>query len=190
MKKITINLKTFAALVLTVQKEAPVFRTIISMTLLILLSATTAIGQHKYDTAAIASKIRQLEKAESGAVVARDTVTLLDDIWADDMTVNTPYNVVASRDGKRPRRVNLYYERLDRNIEKLTVYSNELVMTMGSEVVKRKPPMTLAGQILTRRFTHVWMKTNGKWQLAIRHANFICMDMPTKQTEQGNGGKK
>mgnify|MGYP003575388527 CR=1 FL=1 len=129
----------------------------------------------------IENKIRELEKAESGAALAHDTTTL-ESIWADDFTVNTPYNRVAQ--GTKGGPINLFYERLDRNIEKLIVYDKQLVMTMGNEVVKRKPPMTLAGQTLTRRFTHVWMKRNGKWQLAIRHANFICSDTPQQQIQK------
>lgn len=127
------------------------------------------------------NKIRELEKAEAGAALAHDT-TILESIWADDFTVNTPYNKVGT--GTKGGPIHLYYERLDRNIEKLTVYSNQLVMTMGNEVIKRKPPMTLAGQTLTRRFTHVWMKRNDKWQLAIRHANFICSDTPQQQIQK------
>ena len=127
------------------------------------------------------NKIRELEKAEAGAALAHDTTTL-ESIWADDFTVNTPYNKVGT--GTKGGPIPLYYERLDRNIEKLIVYNNRLVMTMGNEVVKRKPPMTLAGQTLTRRFTHVWMKRNGKWQLAIRHANFICSDTPQQQIQK------
>lgn len=126
----------------------------------------------------IENEIRALEKAESGAVLAHDTTTL-ESIWADDFTVNTPYNSVGIR--KRGDAIRLYYSKLERNIEKLTVYNNQLVMTMGNEVIIRKPPMTLAGQTLTRRFTHVWMKRDGKWQLAIRHANFICPDTPQQQ---------
>jgi hypothetical protein len=132
-------------------------------------------------SADIENKIRELEKAESGAVVAHDTTTL-ESIWADDFTVNTPYNRVGT--GTKGGPIHLYYERLDRNIEKLIVYSDQLAMTMGNEVIKRKPPMTLAGQTLTRRFTHVWMKRNGEWQLAIRHANFICSDTPQQQIQK------
>lgn len=132
-------------------------------------------------SADIENKIRELEKAESGAVVAHDTTTL-EGIWAGDFTVNTPYNRVGT--GTKGGPIHLYYERLDRNIEKLIVYSDQLAMTMGNEVIKRKPPMTLAGQTLTRRFTHVWMKRNGEWQLAIRHANFICSDTPQQQIQK------
>jgi ketosteroid isomerase-like protein len=131
-------------------------------------------------TNSVENEIRELDKAEAEAVLKHDT-TALERLWADDFTVNTPYNVVGTR--KRGDRINLYYSKFERNIEKLIIYNDSLVITMGNEVVNRKAPMTLAGQTLTRRFTHMWMKRNGTWQLAARHANFICSDMPQKQTK-------
>ena len=126
----------------------------------------------------VENEIRELDKAEAEAVLKHDT-TALERLWADDFTVNTPYNVVGTR--KRGDRINLYYSKLERNVEKLIIYNDSLVITMGNEVINRKAPMTLAGQTLTRRYTHVWMKRNGKWQLTARHANFICPDMPQQQ---------
>jgi ketosteroid isomerase-like protein len=126
----------------------------------------------------IENEIRQLDEAEAAAVVKHDTIAL-ERMWADDFTVNTPYNFVGTRN--RGDKINLYYSKLERNIEKLIIYNDSLVMTMGNEVVNRKAPMTLAGQTITRRFTHMWMKRNGTWQLAVRHANFICPDMPEKK---------
>lgn len=126
------------------------------------------------------NEIRNLDKQEAEAVLKHDT-TALEQLWADDFTVNTPYNVVGTR--KRGDRINLYYSKFDRNVEKVSVFSDSLVATMGNEVVIRKAPMTLAGQTLTRRFTHMWIKRTGKWQLAIRHANFICSEMPQQKLQ-------
>ena len=128
----------------------------------------------------IENQIRALDKAEAEAVVNHDTIAI-EGLWADDFTVNTPYNAVGTR--KRGDRINLYYNKLERNIEKLVIFNDSLVMTMGNEIINRKPPMTLAGQTLTRRYTHMWMKRNGKWQLTVRHANFICPDMPQQKLQ-------
>ncbi|NTS40705.1 nuclear transport factor 2 family protein [Flavisolibacter sp. BT320] len=124
------------------------------------------------------NEIINLDKAEAAAVLKHDTLSL-ETLWAESFTVNTPYNVVNTR--KRGDRVNLHYNQFDRTTEKVMLYNDSLAVTMGSEVVNRKPPMTGAGQVLTRRFTHVWMKRSGSWQLAARHANFICPDMPQQQ---------
>ena len=128
----------------------------------------------------VENEIRELEKAEVAAVLKHDT-TALEGIWADEFVINLPYNFVGVR--KRGDVVNLYYAKFERTVEKIIVQSDHLVITMGGEVIFRKPPMTMAGQTLTRRFTHVWMKSNGKWQLKARHANFTCPDMPRQQTQ-------
>ena len=128
----------------------------------------------------VEKEIRELDKAESEAVLKHDT-TALEGLWADDFTVNTPYNGIGTR--KRGDRINLYYSKFGRKIEKLIIYNDSFVVTMGNEVVNRKAPMTLAGQTLTRRYTHMWMKRNGKWQLAARHANFICPEMPQQKLQ-------
>ena len=128
----------------------------------------------------VENEIRNLDKQEAEAVLKHDT-TALEQLWADNFTVNTPYNVIGTR--KRGDRINLFYSKFDRNIEKVIVFCDSLVTTMGNEVVIRKAPMTLAGQTLTRRFTHMWIKKSGKWQLAIRHANFICSEMPQQKLQ-------
>ena len=128
----------------------------------------------------VENEIRNLDKQEAEAVLKHDT-TALEQLWADNFTVNTPYNVVGTR--KRGDRINLFYSKFDRNIEKVLVFNDSIVTTMGNEVVIRKAPMTLAGQTLTRRFTHMWIKKSGKWQLAIRHANFICTEMPQQKLQ-------
>jgi hypothetical protein len=128
----------------------------------------------------VENEIRKLDKAEAEAVVKHDTTTL-ESLWADDFTVNTPYGSIGTR--KRGDRINLYYSKLERNIEKLIVYNDSLVLTMGNEVVNRKPPMTLAGQTLTRRYTHLWMKRSSNWQLMARHANFILPETPKQKLQ-------
>ncbi len=149
----------------------------------LLLTTIAVIYTISFATAqgnSVENEIRELDKAEAEAVLKHDTIAL-ERLWADDFTVNTPYNDVRTR--KRGSRINLYYSKFERNIEKLMIYNDSLVITMGNEVVNRKPPMTLAGRTLTRRFTHIWMKRNGKWQLTARHANWICPDMPQQQTK-------
>ena len=55
-------------------------------------------------------------------------------------------------------------------------FQENIVITMGYEnlVSKNDSPATKAGQIYKRRFTNIWMKKNGKWQLIARHASIIC----------------
>ena len=147
------------------------------LTIITMLYAIVIVNAQNND---VENEIREMEKAEVAAVLKHDTNSL-ESIWADDFAINLPYNIVGIR--KRGDAVNLFYSKFERNIETIIVKSDQLVITMGGEVINRKPPMTMAGQTLTRRFTHVWIKSNGKWQLAARHANFICPDMPKQQTQ-------
>jgi hypothetical protein len=149
---------------------------LILTTIALIYSITTINAQGT----SIENEIRELDRAESEAVLNHDT-TALERLWADNFTVNSPYNVVGTR--KRGDRINLYYSKFERNTEKVIIYSDSLVVTMGNEVVNRKAPMTLAGQTLTRRYTHMWIKRNGKWQLATRHANFICPEIPQQKLQ-------
>jgi Domain of unknown function (DUF4440) len=149
-------------------------------TLLLTVTMICTLTSVRAQNNRVENEIRNLDKQEAEAVLKHDTTTL-EQLWADDFTVNTPYNVVGTR--KRGDRINLFYSKFDRNIEKVLVFNDSLVATMGNEVVIRKAPMTLAGQTLTRRFTHMWIKRTGKWQLAIRHANFICSEMPQQKLQ-------
>ena len=149
---------------------------ILLITVAIIFSVVVVNAQ----TSSIENEIRKLDLAEADAVLKHDTITL-ERLWADDFTVNSPLNTINTR--KRGDRINLYYSRFERNIEKITVYNDNLVITMGNEIVVRKEPMTFAGQTLTRRYSNIWMKRNGKWQMAARHANFINPDMPNTQTK-------
>lgn len=147
-----------------------------SLLVALVCTATIALAQNSN----IENQIRELEKAEANAVLNRDS-SKLESIWAEAFTVNTPYNTIGTR--KRGDAINLHYSRFDRNIEKILISSDHTVITMGNEVIVRKPPMTNAGQVMTRRFTHTWIKTNDKWQIIARHANFICDDTPKKQIQ-------
>jgi hypothetical protein len=55
-------------------------------------------------------------------------------------------------------------------------FQNNLVITMGHEtlVANNASRAATAGQVYKRRFTNIWMKKNGKWQLIARHASVIC----------------
>ena len=52
--------------------------------------------------------------------------------------------------------------------------SGELAISMGSEVVVSGGNRDLKGRVVKRRFTHVWIKDDGKWKLLARHANNVC----------------
>jgi len=117
--------------------------------------------------------IRSLEKAQCDAIVNRNTVALYK-IWADDFTVNSPTNdIVKLEKAKEAIRKGLInYSLCESTLEELMVFK-DMVVTMGSEVIKPREGAPMAGQTVMRRYTHIWLKRDGSWKLLARHANII-----------------
>jgi hypothetical protein len=67
------------------------------------------------------------------------------------------------------------YSTYEKVIERMQ-FQKDIVITMGYKtlVSKKDTPAVKAGQVYKRRFTNIWMKKNGKWQLVARHASIIC----------------
>src|SRR5258705_9532823 len=101
---------------------------------------------------AVESEIRRLESAEADSLLHKD-VAATETIWAEDFTID--------------------YSSFVRDIEAV-LFRGDTVIVMGAETIKPVGKAPLAGQTVRRRFTHFWMKRNGEWRLAVRHANVIC----------------
>jgi len=69
----------------------------------------------------------------------------------------------------------LDYASFDRDHEAVLLYGDTAIM-MGLETVKPKGNSPFIGQTLRRRFTNIWMKQNGRWQLIARQATIISRD--------------
>lgn len=121
----------------------------------------------------VEARIRQLEKAQCDAIVQHDSVALYK-IWAHDFTVNTPTNEIVKLEGAKFAIRNRFidYSLFESKLEEIMIL-NDLVVTMGSEIIKPIGNAPMAGQTLNRRYTQVWMKRNGEWKLIARHANII-----------------
>ncbi len=120
-------------------------------------------------------EIRNLEERERIAMLNHDSLTLKK-MWAEDFTVNAPFNrVLLSRQELMDmvNKGNIQFSSFTRNIEQVIVKKN-IAVTMGSEEVVFTGNVSQAGQSIKRRFTNIWMKQNGVWGLTFRHANNLC----------------
>jgi ketosteroid isomerase-like protein len=137
----------------------------------------SALGQKARQDNALEQKIRKLEREESDAVLRND-VAALENLWAEDFTVNNPQNQI-SRGRKevldRVRSGLIKYSSFVREIESVGIYG-DTVIVMGLEVVTPIGNAPRAGQTLRRRYTDIWMKRKGNWLLTARHANVICQN--------------
>lgn len=139
------------------------------------LNGLLVAGIHEaYARQDVETTIRQMEEKERQAVLTRDTLAL-EKIWSKNLMVNAPSNRVVlsgTRVGERPVVAQLSYSSFTREIEQLLV-KGDLVFSMGNEMVVPLGGPN-AGKSVKRRFTNVWMKEDGTWKLAGRHANVIC----------------
>ena len=142
--------------------------------LLLLLLINLGIAPSAFtQNQAIEQEIKQLEKAIRDAIVSYDTLTLFN-ILAQDHMVNTPTHQIANYEQTKGfvRARLIDYSLFETNLEKIQVYDN-VVITMGNELLKPIGKALLAGQTVKRRYTHVWMKRKGAWKLVARHAHNI-----------------
>ena len=96
-------------------------------------------------------------------------VEALDRICAEGFVVTNPLNLIWNKrqvlDAVRSGRIK--HTSFDRRIEYLRIYGDTAVV-MGEETVVD------AGPTMHRRYTDVWMKQAGRWQIIARHANLIA----------------
>jgi hypothetical protein len=117
--------------------------------------------------------IKKLEQQEAAAMLKGDTLSL-SKLWSPDYVVNNPLNTVVDvktikwliRNGK------IDYTSFERIIDKIT-YTQNLAIVMGTEVVRPEKKTENSGKTVNRRYTHVWLKTNGTWLLVARQATNI-----------------
>lgn len=117
-------------------------------------------------------EVRGLDRQEAQAVLAADYATI-DRLWAKDLIVNNPFNEVVRAKAGPVRTGALIYASFVREIEAVEVHG-QVAVVMGRETVVPKADSPDSGKTIHRRYTNVWMKTDGQWRLTARHANVVC----------------
>lgn len=147
---------------------------IYALTLIFLTSCLNTAGQNANNTKAMEAEISKMEKILIQAILKRDDAKL-SEIFADDLAVNAPINRISTKADVlrlvRERRIS--YSAYEASIEHIEALG-DAVIVMGSETVSPIDNSPFAGTVLKRRFTQIWTKQTGKWQLSVRHANVIC----------------
>jgi ketosteroid isomerase-like protein len=141
----------------------------IALALTAMVQAQTTVQDN-----AAAEEIKKIDQAELAAVLAND-IGELQKYWAEDLTVNAPNNQVLKgrKDALELVRIGIIdYSSFERQVEAVLLHGGTVIV-MGLETVKPRGKAPFAGQTLQRRFTNIWMKRNGQWQLTARHASII-----------------
>jgi ketosteroid isomerase-like protein len=115
--------------------------------------------------------IRNLEHQELEAVLHGDTTALFEKLWAPELIVNNPANLVITKQQvvELIKAGKINYETFERIIEKISIVGNTAIV-MGREELKPQGNTDNAGKQVTRRFTNVWIKQKSHWLLTGRQA--------------------
>lgn len=119
-------------------------------------------------------EIRAADQEEVRAILDRDP-EVQSRIWAGDFVVTSAHGQVLRKDeimralqaGPAP------YQAFERETEEVRIHG-DVAVSMGLESVVPAGPEL--GDAVTRRFTHVWVKRDGAWRLAVRHASVLPED--------------
>jgi ketosteroid isomerase-like protein len=147
--------------------------------LAMLLASVSTSAQEAMPSAALEDEIRALDLAHARAIFESDAKAL-DVLMDDEVTVNHPTGRIVKEKKELLdliRQGVIRYTAFERTPERFLFFPG-MVVVMGGEVVVPAPGAPNAGQRLQRRYTNAWMKRDGKWRLAFRHANNVCPPRP------------
>ncbi|WP_394840701.1 nuclear transport factor 2 family protein [Pendulispora brunnea] len=113
---------------------------------------------------------RELDLAHAQAILRGDQAAL-SKFWGDDFLINNQWNKVDH--GDHIKKGTVTYSSFERTIEASKAYGNTVIV-MGHETVVPKGTSPDAGKTIHRRYTDIWVKRDGAWQLVARHANVIA----------------
>ncbi|HZS44749.1 MAG TPA: nuclear transport factor 2 family protein [Blastocatellia bacterium] len=113
------------------------------------------------------AEIRRLDDQVRMAMLQKD-IQALKHLCSEDFVVTNPFNQVVPLQqvlqAVEAGRIN--HSAFEREIEYLRTYTDSAVV-MGRETVVDD------GRTINRRYTEVWLKQDGRWQLVARHANIV-----------------
>jgi uncharacterized protein (TIGR02246 family) len=148
-------------------------RTTVYFVLLVALMSGLSSAQPK--TSKLEQHIRQLEAEAAKAILDKDE-SAIDRLFAKDAVTNNPRGgLTVGSEGIKVLFKNgtIDYGSFERNIESVQIRGTTVIV-MGNEVYAMKGKNGEKGPTIHRRYTNVWMKSKGVWQITARHASVIC----------------
>ncbi len=149
--------------------------TIVALALAFAVFGGTAAAHADEADAELVEKIRRLDMAHAQAIFKGDAASL-DELMDDEVTVNHPTNRIVKEKKELLDLIDkgvIRYTAFERRPERFLVYEG-LVVVMGDETVVPAKGAPNEGKQLRRRYTNGWIKRDGRWRLAFRHANNVC----------------
>ena len=136
-----------------------------------LVTAPPVRGDDQTDIEAIKQRYEYRQKI----LLAKDFAAL-ERFYPDDHLVTNPYNQVTNKEQvmRLIREDTISYSSFERQFDHIRIYGDTAIV-LGGETVVRSPDAKTpdAGKTIRRRFTEVWMRRDGVWQVVNRHASNI-----------------
>lgn len=113
--------------------------------------------------------------AELAHAVLREDIAALERLFGDDFVVTHPLGGINERAAVLDlvRKGQIRYTSYEQKVERIRVW-NDVAITVGSEtVVPDVAGRPDRGQVVPRRYTHVWRKGSRGWRLSVRHASLV-----------------
>ncbi len=130
-------------------------------------------AEERTDQEAVEAEIRQADDSERRAMLGGDTEAQAR-IWADDfMVTSAAGDVLTKRDVMAVfERGIIPYTTFERTADHIRLYG-DVAISLGSEIVVSAGDPE--ARRVPRRYTHVWVKRDGRWRLAVRQG----MEVPS-----------
>ena len=140
--------------------------------LIVMISCNVLLSIHSFSQQQDDVLIRKLEDAERQAILKSDTVQL-SKLMSRKIVVQNPENAIVGYNQimDRIKKGKISYSTFERRIDTIS-FINGIAIVMGEETLIPKTD-TQPGKILKRRFTNMWTKENGSWQLTARQATIV-----------------
>lgn len=145
--------------------------------LVLAMCAVAATAQqksdHKYDPLVEAEIRRLLE--ESRKAFLRADVATIKKIYADDFVVTNPFNKFLTQKEVVDMVANgtLAFKEFTRDVQYVRQYGDDTVIAAGEEHGIWAGKLPTAGQPMHLRYTAVFRKRDGRWQIVARHASMM-----------------
>jgi ketosteroid isomerase-like protein len=142
-----------------------------------LVRAQVPPGQDTRNRASVSDQVvqdavRTIEEDDRKAMLGSDTEAL-ERYWSADLIVNAPSNEIKSRPEVLDlvKSGQLKYSSFERQIERI-VAEGDIAVAMGAETVVPVGGLN-AGKTVHRRYTDVYTRRSGQWQLIARQATIV-----------------
>jgi ketosteroid isomerase-like protein len=151
------------------------YYSLLSSVLILLVLSSAAASQDTGDLRKFEREVRLADQAAAKAILERDEAGV-DLYFAPNSITNNPRGgLTLGNEGVKAlfKTGVINYASFERVIEHVEIHGKTAIV-MGNETLTTAGKDGKPGEPVKRRFTNVWTKNSGRWQIIARHASIVC----------------